>query len=404
MIWNKLKKIFGVTSNESAGSLKATAPKPDSSKEAFEKGISSEAKTSSPKMEWLDANSNPWHVPVLDVRPFTLSMLSTTLDPQLAANAVSYANDDGEGFIDQDPVVDRIIPSGLAYPIDRFLSNGVLFLPRQMEHKWAIFYREGKIIFVRSWQRQVFVVARTELRGELLAVTEVHGAFGGAGEDAEFTLRTLDFLIRTHALNEPYPAPLPQGIENDVDSAARWCFSAFGNMVQCATHHHIEFQLPQVPLRTHSLLHIAVAHADREKVAELLKSGVPADLLAGDGLAPLHWALAQTNLPIMEMLIAAGSPVDVRSAEGATPLMNAAQGNNLEALSFLLEQGAKANNQDQRGFTALHRAAEMGHLDVAKALVNAGASPVIEAQGHTPRSLAEMRGLAAMIEVLSTTP
>jgi hypothetical protein len=33
----------------------------------------------------------------------------------------------------------RTFPSSLIFPIDRLLVEGVLFAPRQMEQKWAIF-------------------------------------------------------------------------------------------------------------------------------------------------------------------------------------------------------------------------------------------------------------------------
>lgn len=389
MIWNKFKRILGIKDGASADSNS-------------DKGTSAVEGPAS-KIKWYDANSNPWQVPIVDVRPITLSMISTTADPQLAANAVSYAHEDGSAFVDQQPVFERTVPANLAYPVEGALADGVLFLPQQMEHKWAIFYREGRIIFVRSWQRQVFVVAKTEHRNGLLVVTQVQGTFGGAEEGVDFTLRVLDFLLRTHALNKSFPAPLPEGMERDGETAARWCFAAYGNMAHCATHQQIEFQLAQVPLRTHSLLHIAVAHADREKITALLATGISADLLAGDGLAPLHWALAKNDLAIMGILIEGGSSVDVQSAEGATPLMNAVQGSNIGALAFLLARGAKVDTPDQRGFTALHRAAEMGHLDIAKALIEAGASPLIEAQGHTPLTLAEKRGLTEMIRVLNAT-
>lgn len=404
MIWDKLKKILGAKNGASEAPPGSNGAQSDVGAGASERVDSPTVEEPEPKIEWVGADSNPWHVPILDVRPFTLTMLSTSSDPKNAENAISHGKDDGAAFIDQQPVLERIFPSNLTYPIDGGLADGVLFQPRQMEHKWAIFYREKRIIFVRSWQRRVFVVAHTEHRDGLLIIKEIHGTFGGAEEDAGFTSLILDFLLRTHALNLPFPAPLPQGMENDPDTAARWCFAAFGNMVQCATHRHIEFQMPAIPLRTHSLLHIAVAQAERDRVDALLKTGICADLLAGDGLAPLHWALAKTDLAIMALLLANGSSVDVRSVEGATPLMNATQSNNIEGLAFLLRHGAEVDARDQRGFTALHRAAEMDHLEMAKALVKAGASPFVEAQGHTPLSLAEMRALTAMIDVLRATP
>jgi ankyrin repeat protein len=60
------------------------------------------------------------------------------------------------------------------------------------------------------------------------------------------------------------------------------------------------------------------------------------------------------------------------------------------------------NARDRRAFTALHRAAEMGHLDVLRLLLERGASPNPEAEGHTPRSLAEGRGNRDVVVVLES--
>ena len=132
-----------------------------------------------------------------------------------------------------------------------------------------------------------------------------------------------------------------------------------------------------------------------------LGEGIPIDLLAADGLAPLHWALAGTDPAIMTLLLDRGSPVDVRSSQGAAPLMNAVQRGSLETVAFLLTHGAKVNARDRRGFTALHRAAEMGKVHVTRLLLERGASPSPEAEGQTPRSLAEVRGQKQVVALLS---
>jgi ankyrin repeat protein len=49
----------------------------------------------------------------------------------------------------------------------------------------------------------------------------------------------------------------------------------------------------------------------------------------------------------------------------------------------------------------LHRAAELGDLDFVRLLLQRGAHPNPEAQGHTPRSLAEANGHTAIVEALS---
>jgi len=354
-----------------------------------------------PNLSWIEAADNPWGVRVLDVRPVTLTMLSTSADSQCGLNALSFGQDDGSSFIGEEPPTRCVAEASLRFPIDRMLADGVLFVPRQMEHKWALFYHRGEVICVRSWLRKVQVVAHIERRHDHVEITQARGKFGGEEEEPEFTIRILDYLLRSHALDTMYPAPLPTGMESTPQAAAMWCVSMFGNRALIATPHRFDRPDPDRPLRTYSLLHIAVARGDAPAIEEYLAAGIPIDLLAADGLTPLHWALASNDPAIMALLLDRGSPVDVRSAEGATPLMNAVQSGSMQKVAFLLDHGADVNAHDRRGFTSLHRAAEMGHLDVTKLLLDRGAMPNAEAEGHTPRSLAEVRNRENIVAVLN---
>lgn len=353
-----------------------------------------------PNLDWIESADNPWGVRVLDVRPVTLAMLATSTDPQCASNAVSFGQDDGTGFIGEEPPARRVAEASLRFPVDRILADGVLFVPRKMEHKWALFYHRGEVICVRSWLRKVQLVARVEQRLDHVEITQVRGTFWSEEEEPEFTIRVLDYLLRSHALDTPYPAPLPTEMESDPQAAAMWCMSMFGNRALVATPHRLGRLDPDRPLRTHSLLHIAVARGHATAIDEYLAAGVPIDLLAGDGLAPLHWALASDDATIMALLLERGSPIDVRSDEGVTPLMTAVESASMERATFLLDHGADVNARDRRGFTALHRAAEMGHLDVTQLLLDRGAAPNPDAEGNTPRSLAKGRKRTEIVAIL----
>lgn len=379
MNWNKLKDWF------------KNGPQTDES---------SAQENELPAVTWIEASDNPWNVPILDVRPITLGMLATSANPQCAQNAISFSQDDGTSFIGIEPEENRTVGCNLQYPIDRMLMDGALFLPRQMEHKWALFYHDHRIIVIRSWLRQVVAVAEVETTTDHAIVTRIHGVIFGAEEEPEFTVRTLDFLLRTHALGVDFPAPLPDDLSADPEKAALWCFSRFGNLALYATPYEIKLTIPEQPLRTHSLLHIAVARGDQAEVAKWLNAGVPPDLLANDGLTPFHWALAQEDTSMFEFLLNWGEYVDARSDQEATPLMNVAQNGNLNFATFLLDRGASPNTVDHRGFTALHRAAEIGHLEIVKLLLDRGATPHPEAHGHTPLSLAEARQRTDIVELL----
>ncbi len=345
-----------------------------------------------PVVGWIDAPENPWGVRVLDVRPVTLGMVSMSSDPQCTQNAISMQNDDGTGFIDKPAAASRVIKTSLTYPIDRRLVEGVLFAPREMEHKWAIFYYGGNVLCVRSWQRTVQLVAQLELHRDFAEITQIQGTFAEKDEKANITVGLFDFLIRSHALDTEYPVPLPTEMENDPTAAAMWCMSMFGNRAMFATPFRFERRIPERPLRTQSLLHIAVAREQASEIETHLAAGVPIDVLGADGLAPLHWAIHCEDTTITALLLDNGSPVDVRSTDGATALMFAVQRAKLDQVRFLLDRGAELNARDNRGFTALHRAADMGHVEVLRALLERGALTNQVAEGHTARSLAENRG------------
>lgn len=190
-----------------------------------------------PKVEWLDADANPWGVPVLDVRPVTQHMISSSADPQCAANAISYGQDSGACFIGAEIPIQRTVSTSLPYRSKGELWGGALFRPQLMEHKWAIFYHFEQLFFVRSWQRKVYVVADAPGigNGDFIEVRAIHGAFVAEDEPPDFSSRVLDFLIRTHALGLDYPAPLLPSLQVDTQQAALWCFSAFGNMALFAS-------------------------------------------------------------------------------------------------------------------------------------------------------------------------
>ena len=340
---------------------------------------------------WIEAAENPWGVPILDVRPLTLTTTSTSKDPTCAANAASFRVDNGTGFVDVEPAIDREVAADLRFRIQNPLVDGVLFVPRVMEEKWALFYHQERIICVRSWTRQVRAVAEVEPRHDYVRVKEIRGALTAEDEEPEMTVRVLEYLLISHALDIVFPAPLPpewgtQGpapSECDAGTAAVACMSLFGRRAHFAAAEPVERSWLEQPLRTDSLLHIAAARGDLEAVDSLLSSGVPIDLESRRGLTSLHWAAAVGGREVMGYLLERGAAVDARSDEGSTSMMAAAKAGEAAATAFLLEHGADVDARDGRGYTALHRAAEGEHGEVVQLLLERGAEPGVLAEGRT---------------------
>ena len=201
-----------------------------------------------PEIPWIEAAETPWGVPVLDVRAVTQHMISTSADPQCAANAISFGGDDGSAFAADEPASPRLIGALLRFRVNAPLADGALFRPREMEHKWAIFHHQQRILFVRSWTRKLHAIAELSSGEGYVEVRKISGVFVDEEEHPLFTTMMVDFLLRSHVLGMVYPAPLPEGLEQTPLEAAMWCFQMFGNLALCATHHIIPLARPEPPL------------------------------------------------------------------------------------------------------------------------------------------------------------
>ncbi|HET9166475.1 MAG TPA: hypothetical protein VFP11_10785 [Candidatus Angelobacter sp.] len=198
-----------------------------------------------PEIPWIEAAETPWGVPVLDVRAVMQHMISTSADPQCAANAISFGRDDGSAFAADEPASPRVIGALMRFRVNAPLPDGALFRPRQMEHKWAIFHRQQRILFVRSWTRKLHAIAELSSGEGYVEVNRIRGVVTDTEESPLFTTMALDYLVRSHALGMVYPAPLPEGMEKTPLEAAMWCFQMFGNLALCATHAIIPIHMPE---------------------------------------------------------------------------------------------------------------------------------------------------------------
>jgi hypothetical protein len=387
-----LKKLFG--GNPELKPEPGEEPKIEAS--ALETG------KEQPILPWLEASRNPWGIRLLDLRPITLNMLSSSKDPLAAQNAISYQGEDGSSFWGIRPDSTRVTETALAFVTEGRLEAGALFTPNRMEHKWAIYFDGTTISFVRSWQRKVLVIARTSQQENVLTVDSIEGMFT-PDESPAFTKAILVFLLTSNCAKEIVPAPLPQSLSDDTYKAGLWAFSLYGNMAQVGVFGEDILATAQKPLRCHTLLHIAVARNELDTVQRLiLEDGSNINGLAGDGLGPLHWSLSATGggTEAMEKLLQLGADPDARSDEGATPLMNAVQSNKPAHVAMLLAAGAAIDARDNRGFTALHRASEMGHTELVAYLLERGADKTLAVGEHTALSFAVGRGHAAIVELL----
>lgn len=343
--------------------------------------------------------STPWGVPVIDVQPLTQNVVSTSQDPSCAQNALSYTGEDGAELAAQTPPFSRIVQTFLRIPIDGVLADGIVCRPGAMEDKWAVYLHAGRLLFVRSWRRQVVADAGVNVADGVAVIGPVRGTFTDDDEQPEFTGRLLEYIVRDIALGEGLPTPLPAPFA-DYFAAATYCFSLVGSRARFATHLRPNLSAPARPLCAHTLIHIAAARGQAERIPGLVARGIPIAARGPDGLAAIHWSVGGDGIEVAAALLEAGTPVDLPSREGATPLIQAVQANSVDHVRLFLAQGADPNAADCRGFTSLHRAAEMGLSPIVQILLDSGAAPGAAAQGHTPLSLAKSRQQKAIVQML----
>lgn len=351
---------------------------------------------------WLPPSQNAWGVPVLHIADLTARVLSFSSNAQQARNAISFAGDDGLSWAGVAPRSARVVPLGLRFRVDRMLAEGALFVPRAMEQKWALFFQRGDVIVVRSWDREVYLRARTSCDGDHVTLIDAVGFITAPDESAEFTRSALEFLIRSYVLEEATPAPLPGGraaLQIDLAKIEQSVLWHYGNRVRFVIADPLILEPSTATLRTDSLFHIAIAREDLGAAQRQLDAGVPIDILAADGRSIMCWSL-QPGVEALEWLVDRGLDVDTPSVRGETALMVMTEHRLTDKAIWLLDHGANPNAADHRGFTSLHRAAEVGVLPIVESLLAHGADPTTQAGVHTPRALAEMRGHGHIVEAL----
>lgn len=130
------------------------------------------------------------------------------------------------------------------------------------------------------------------------------------------------------------------------------------------------------PYQLKGLLFAAAANGDCVRMTSLLSRGVPADIVAANGVTPLMKASAGAHLDAAKGLVSFGANVNAVDHAHLAPLTYAASASfaNDDLIDFLVRSGADVDQRDELGRTALVYAA-MGHVANLKCLLRLGADP-----------------------------
>ncbi len=392
------------------------------------------AEPDGPKAQWLDASDpgNPFGVPLISLMEI-LALTSTSKDATVAAKAVSWQPGE-QGRLNYE-VTGRRFPCDLAYPCPPSLPDGFLFRPRAMEDKLVLGWQGGHLAVARSWTGETIAVASGTVENGTLKLHSIQGE-DGALDTLGDPAATLDWIVRSHALDERLPLPV------DEDGAALLLetplvgMSLYGHRLFCAATSGAP-EPPQRRVGSDGALIAAVAGGDLAAAQALLESGASLSTCASiEETPPLHLALELGHHELARALAehARAHPpaIDATSRSGATALIaaivhgadasivtaiceagvdvSAANGDGFQAIHacaevdaeaaipIVVSAGAQLEARTARGFTPLHIAAGLGHERAARRLVAAGADLHSTGNGMSSTEIARTEGHEALAD------
>ena len=184
------------------------------------------------ELGWFPPGENPFGILLLDVRPFTRTMLSTTKDPSIAMSYLEQRDNDGRSLLGQPLAESVTVPCELSFDLPRPTKNGPLFKAECMEEKWDIYHHEGKLLFARSWTGELVYRASIKSKAKTLTLTTIETRGVQVAEAAQHVL----FLVLSHLEGVDFPHTLPATISQDPEEMASASFSLFGRRASFATH------------------------------------------------------------------------------------------------------------------------------------------------------------------------
>jgi hypothetical protein len=377
--------------------------------------------------KWIPADKNPFGVPVLDLIAVTGGLISSSQNLFEAETAISW-NSRLVKELSTEMKAAKSLPCNVRYPADPDLQDGWLFCPSRMEEKWAIAYRAGKILLLRSWTGNLVAIGESRRQGEELVVECVHVADNSLDLFGE-TIPTFDWLLRSHALQQ-----VDEAGGQLLESAPIAVFGPHGQMAAYAAMSWAPSP-PNRPLRATSDLVTAVRLEQPSRVAECAAAGCSLNTRGVVlGLTALHTAAIKGSVDLTRQLLDLGANPNVLADRNASVLMTAivhkgplellkllaahgadlrrvnmdgfgalhalAEVNDPTPLTWLLEQGLDLEARTNKGHTPLHIAAALGNIEALHALLAAGADSLAESPKGNARDLAIAERKTASVEAL----
>jgi hypothetical protein len=185
------------------------------------------------EIKWYPVGSeNPFDAPILDIRFYTLNMIASTKDYNVAENYSLSRESDGSQFISKEPDHPISYPINISYPHNNEKLEGIVFKSPAMEVKWDIYAYGEWFYFVRSWSSKLIFKAKYLNNGNTIQITEIMAPKEFSQKESE----NIHSIMLTHVFSKVWPYYISERLHQADDSEiALYMFSQFGSKATIAT-------------------------------------------------------------------------------------------------------------------------------------------------------------------------
>jgi len=184
------------------------------------------AKNGQYDFKWFEiGDQNPFNKRILDIRPFTQTIISTTSDPSVVATFNELRSSTGTKYVGQKMPGARTTQTTLSYPHNGAPLNGIVFKSDSMDCKWDIYAYDNCFYFVRSWTGELIYKASIIITADKISITTIED---GGKEEIIDVINNVHFLIVSHATGWAHPHKIPAALINEKE-IAHYSFNLFGN-------------------------------------------------------------------------------------------------------------------------------------------------------------------------------
>lgn len=190
--------------------------------------------------KWHDpGNGNPLNKRILDIRPYTQYMISTTNDRKTAERFITNRKITGEEYKGFEFKSAVSVNAQLTYPHNGTRPEGICYKAGELEDKWDIYIWDDIIYFVRSWTSAVVYKAFINYSDGKLIIHKIEFETRGDNEsESLIAINNVHFLISTLARKIVMPHIIPGHLKT-YEEIAGYSFSLFGRNCWYATYEDI---------------------------------------------------------------------------------------------------------------------------------------------------------------------